>query len=261
MNNNPIGILDSGVGGLSVLSEINRLLPLETTIYLADQAFMPYGQKSPEELVKRVGKIISFFESKNVKAVVIACNTATVYTIDEMRNRFGFPIIGVVPVIKTIANATKTNVIAVFSTPTTSKSAYLDNLIQEFANDKTVIKVGESHLEDLIENGKTDSEEVISILNQELNPLLKKNVDAIALGCTHYPFVKHQIKEIVGEDVLVADSGGAVARRLKQVLDHENLLSTQKFIDLYYTTGEVNKFEMVASQLMKTEIKARHLEI
>ncbi len=261
MNNNPIGILDSGVGGLSVLSEINSLLPQEATIYFADQAYMPYGLKTPEELIYRVERIIGFLKEKNVKAIVIACNTATVFTIKKMRQKFNFPIIGVVPVIKTIANATKTGIVAVLSTPTTAKSEYLDNLINEFASDKKVLIVGESHLEDLIEEGKTDSEEIAEILNKELTPLIGKNVDAIALGCTHYPFVKKKIQEIVGKNVLVADSGGAVARRLKQVLEHENLLALQKGTHTYYTTGRVEKFEKVAGKLLRTEIEAESLNL
>ena len=111
-----------------------------------------------------------------VKAVVIACNTATVMTIEEMRREFNLPILGVVPVIKTVSEATKTGVIAVFATPATSKSEYLEDLIKKFASNKTVLTIGETHLEDLIEEGKRDSEEVMGILNDELKPLLGKNL-------------------------------------------------------------------------------------
>lgn len=262
MNNNPIGIFDSGVGGLSVLTEIHKFLPQETTIYVADQAYMPYGSKTKEELIDRVGKIIGFLKSQHVKVVVVACNTATVQTVREMRQKFQLPIIGVVPVIKTVVNATRTGVVAVFSTPATSKSEYLDDLIREFAEGKTVIRVGETHLEDLIEEGEIDSEDVSDILSSELTPLLEKNVDAIALGCTHYPFVKRKIQELVGENVLVADSGGAVARRLKQVLEHENLLSLQRGEDRYYTTGEADNFERVGEKLLeKTIEQVEHIDL
>ncbi len=261
MNNNPIGVFDSGVGGLSVLAEIHHLLPNETTVYVADQAFMPYGSKTKEELTQRAEKIIKFFTNKNIKAVVIACNTATVMTIEEMRREFNLPILGVVPVIKTVSEATATGVIAVFATPATSKSEYLEDLIKKFASDKTVLTIGETHLEDLIEEGRRDSEEVMGILNDELKPLLGKNVDAIALGCTHYPFVKNQIQNIVGKDVLVADSGGAVARRLKQVLENERLLSTQKQNDMFFTTGNKIKFETVAKKLLDGTIEAEHISL
>ncbi len=261
MNNNPIGIFDSGVGGLSVLSEIKTLLPQENFIYLADQAYMPYGAKSKEELLERVIKIMHFFEKKEVKAVVVACNTATVFTIEDMRQKFNFPVIGVVPVVKTVSEASKTGVIAVFSTPTTAKSEYMEGLIKSFAGDKTVCLVGESHLEDLIEEGRTDSDEVVKILDQELKPLIAKNVDAIALGCTHYPFVKKQIQKIVGKNVFVADSGGAVARRLKQVLGNENILSVKKGKDEYFTTGDDEKFEKVVNKLLGATIEAEHIKL
>lgn len=261
MNNNPIGIFDSGVGGLSVLSEIHHILPNETTMYIADQAFMPYGSKTKEELTERAEKIIRFFTNKGVKAIVIACNTATVMTIKQMRKEFSLPILGVVPVIKTVSEATKTGIVAVFATTATSKSEYLGELIKKFASNRTVLTISETHLEDLIEKGETDSEEVLGILNDELKPLLKKNVDAIALGCTHYPFIKNRIQSIVGNEVLVADSGGAVARRLKQVLENERLLSAQKQNDMYFTTGDKVKFKTVAKKLLGVTIEAEHIRL
>ena len=130
MNNNPIGVFDSGVGGLSILLEIQKELPCETSIFVADQAYVPYGRKSKEELTERVGKIMDFFVKNEVKAVVVACNTATVYTIDEMRKRYRMPIIGTVPVIKVIARMTRSGKTAVFSTPATAKSPYLAKLIE-----------------------------------------------------------------------------------------------------------------------------------
>lgn len=261
MNNNPIGIFDSGVGGLSILLEIQKLLPQESTIFVADQAYVPYGGKTKEELIDRVTRIMEFLEQKNVKAVVAACNTATVYTIDEMRQRFDFPIIGTVPVIKTIANITKTGKTAVFSTPATAKSPYLSDLIKKFANGISVEKIGGSGLEDLIEEGNLNSPEIEKILKYHLLPLVKNNVDAIALGCTHYPFLRDKIEEIVGNNISVVDSGGAVSRRLREVLTNENLLSTQKILDLYYTTGDSKKFKRVSEELIGQKIEAKNIEL
>lgn len=261
MQNQPIGIFDSGIGGLSVLLEAQKLLPNETFIYLADQAYVPYGGKTKDELIDRVSKIIAFFKERNVKAVVVACNTATVYTIDEMRQRFSFPIIGTVPVIKTIANITKTGKTAVFSTPATAKSSYLSELIKKFAKGVSVKQIGGSKLEELIEEGNLNSPEIKNILRHHLLPLVKSNVDAIALGCTHYPFLKDTIRKIVGPKVAVVDSGGAVARRLKYVLEHEKLLSVYKETDIYYTTGEVQKFKRVAEELMRKKLEAEHVEL
>lgn len=261
MNNQPIGILDSGVGGLSVLSEIQKQLPLESTIFVADQAYIPYGRKTPEELIDRVGKIMDFFVKKEVKAVVIACNTATVYTIDQMRKRYKMPIVGTVPVIKVIARMTRSGKTAVFSTPATAKSQYLVDLIAEFAPHIVVEKVGGSNLEELIEEGNLRSEEIKKRLIFHMTPLVRGGVDVIALGCTHYPFLRDQIQRVVGNKVKIVDSGAAVARQLQVVLEKEGLLASQKGIDLYYTTGEKEKFDRVGSELMRQTISAETLSL
>lgn len=261
MNSQPIGVFDSGVGGLSILLEIQKELPNETSIFVADQAYVPYGRKSKEELIERVGKIMDFFVKNEVKAVVVACNTATVYTIDEMRKRYKIPIIGTVPVIKVIARMTRTGKTAVFSTPATAKSPYLTDLIRKFAPNIVVEKIGGSNLEELIENGDINDPAIMQRLKFHLIPLLKDGVDTIALGCTHYPFLKEKIKRIVGSKVKIVDSGGAVARRVAFVLEHEQLLSAQKEQDLYYTTGDKDKFERVAGELINKEIEARHINL
>lgn len=255
MNNNPIGIFDSGVGGLSVLLEIRKLMPEETLIFVADQAYVPYGGKTKNELIDRATRIMEFFVQKKVKAVVMACNTATVYTIEEMRQKFTVPIIGTVPVVKTIANLTKSGKTAIFSTPATAKSPYLDALIAKFAKDINVIKIGGSNLEALVEEGNLDNPQINKVLNEVLGPLINEGVDAMALGCTHYPFLRDKIQKVVGKGVGIVDSGGAVARRLNQVLENESLLSLHKGEDWYYTTGDRVKFKSVAEQLMKQEIK------
>lgn len=254
MNNQPIGVFDSGIGGLSVLLEIKKILPNESFIFVADQAYVPYGKKTKVELLDRVTKIINFFETQNVKAVVAACNTATVYTIEEMREKFSLPIIGTVPVVKTLSLISKTRTAAVFSTPATAKSEYLTELITKFAPDMKIVKVGGSNLEELVEDGAVDSEQVTDVLQSVLPPLVEQGVDAIALGCTHYPFLRSEIQEIVGDGVQIVDSGGAVARRLAQVLTNNGILADQHSTDKYYTTGDIDRFKRVAEKLMKVEL-------
>jgi|SRR3989344_40950 len=262
MDNRPIGIFDSGVGGLSILLEIQKLLPRETIIFVADQSFVPYGGKTKEQLLERVIKIIEFLRKKNVKAVIMACNTATVYTVEEMRQKFQMPIIGTVPVIKTIASISKTKKTAVFSTPATAQSTYLDGLINKFAGGMEVTKVGGTGLEELVEEGELDSPEINAILQKELLPLVASGVDAIALGCTHYPFLRTNIEKIVGKGVTVVDSGGAVSRRVKEVLTNNDGLSEQKGQGEYYTTGEAKKFQRVAEKLMNAKIPdATHISL
>jgi glutamate racemase len=262
MDNRPIGIFDAGVGGLSVLLEIKELLPNESIIFIADQAYVPYGDKTKDQLLGRVSKIIEFFQNADVKAVVMACNTATVHTLEEMRKKFSLPIVGTVPVVKTLATISKTRVAAVLSTPATNKSAYLDSLINKFAPDMEIVKVGMPNLAGLVETGEIDTHAVKDVLQKELPPLLEKNVDAIALGCTHYPFLRKQIRAVVGPDIKIVDSGGAVARRLHYILEHENILATDKTEDQYYTTGDEVSFKLVAEKLMNvSNLNVQHLEL
>lgn len=255
MDNRPIGIFDSGVGGLSVLLEVQKLLPKEPFVYIGDQAYVPYGAKSKEELIERVTKVMDFFLSKNMKAVIIACNTATVYTIDEIRKYYSIPIIGTVPVIKTLATITKSRKTAVFSTPATAKSTYLDDLIRKYAPNIEVLKIGGSGLEELIEEGNLEASEIETVLITSLTPLVESGVDAIALGCTHYPFVKERIKKIVGKDVAVVDSGEAIARQTRVILENNKALSSEKKENRYYTTGNAQKFKQVSERLTKTKLK------
>jgi len=262
MDNRPIGIFDSGVGGLSILLEIQKLLPEETFIFVADQAFVPYGKKSKAELVDRVTRIINFFVSCDVKAVVMACNTATVYTVDEMRAIFDIPIIGTVPVVKTLGEISKSRKAAVFSTPATAESPYLTALITKFAPNVEIYKVGGSNLEELVEEGDLNSPKITTILQSELIPLIEKGVDSIALGCTHYPFLRGKIQEVVGDEVRLVDSGSAVAHRLSFILNNNSILAEHKKVDEFYTTGDKNKFKKVAETLMQKNIdRVSHLDI
>ncbi len=259
----PIGVFDSGVGGLSILIELKKILPNESFIFLADQAFMPYGKKNKKELVGRVSKIIDFFVKKNVKAVVIACNTATVYTIDEMRKKFAIPLIGTVPAIKTAAELSKTKKIAVFSTPATTKSPYLKNLISEFASTCKIYRVGGSNLEELLEGGDIDAPEVQVVLKQKLLPLIAKQIDAVVLGCTHYPFLRKNIEDIIGPNIAAVDSGKAIAKRTFVVLnEHNSLLKKKTSEDIFMTTGNASDFHVAAQKLMKIVLpKAEHVDL
>jgi glutamate racemase len=251
MDNRPIGIFDSGVGGLSVLQEVKKLLPLENFIFVADQANVPYGGKTAKRIQSYTDRIMTFLVQKDVKAVIVACNTATVYAIDYLREKHKMPIIGTVPVVKTIANITKTKQTAVFSTPATAKSPYLQQLINKFAPNIMVYKIGGTGLEELIETGDLENKEIDKILHQSLEPLLKKQVDAIALGCTHYPFLTDKIQKIVSKRVEIVDSGGAVARRTKQILLSNKILGNKKTEDFYYTTGDKQKFEKAVKSLLQ----------
>jgi len=258
MINKPIGIFDSGVGGLTILQTVKELLPHESFVYVADQAHNPYGGRTAEEIQKLSGNVVSFLVSKNVKLVIVACNTASVSSIDYLRAKFAVPIIAVVPVVKTIAKESKTKHAAVFSTPATAKSTYLKDLIEKFGNGTTIYTIGTSKLEHLVEEGIIDGPQIESAIKASLVPLLEKNVEAVALGCTHYPFVTPAIKKIVGSKMTIYDSGGAIARRAQYILKHERLEASQKSEDYYYTTGDATKFKLLAEKLLKT--KLAHVE-
>ncbi len=262
MNNQPIGIYDSGVGGLSVLKELKKLLPKESFVYVADQKYVPYGGKTTKELHRLSSDMVKFLLSKRVKIVVVACNTSTVHSISYLRKKFKLPIIGTVPVIKTLVNITKTKKTAVFSTPATARSAYLTRLINKFARGIKVYKAGGTGLEDLIEEGDIYSEKIKKILKKHLLPLKEKGVDTIALGCTHYPFLRDQIEKLVGDKMQIVDSGGAVARRTKEILIKNKILANKKDKDYYYTTGDKKKFEIALNKLLgKEKRKVEYLEL
>lgn len=254
MNNQPIGIFDSGVGGLSILSSVKKLLPNESFVYLADQKNNPYGGRTEAEIRELAAKDVSFLIGKKAKLVIIACNTISVNAIDYLRLRFDIPIIAIVPVVKTIAQKSKTGKAAVFTTPATAKSKYLKDLINKFSNGTKIYTVGDSKLEHLVEQGIVGGSKVRIAIEKSLIPLIGKNVDCIALGCTHYPFLTAEIEKIVGEKIAIYDSGGAIARRAEYVLGHENLKAIKKGKDYFYTTGDYKKFKKITEDLLKIKL-------
>jgi glutamate racemase len=249
MYNHPIGIFDSGVGGLSVLDTVRKFLPKESFVYLADQKNNPYGGRSTLEIKKLSSRALSFLVEKDVKIIIVACNTVSVSAIEYLRGLFKIPIIGVVPVVKTISEKSRTGKGAVLSTPATAKSEYLKKLIEKFADGVEIYTVGNSKLEHLVEKGIIEGPEVVKTLKDSLLPLLKNRVDSLALGCTHYPFLIPEMKKVVGERMNIYDSGGAIARRTRYVLSYESLLANEKKEDLYYTTGDPERFRKIAEKL------------
>lgn len=254
MYKNPIGIFDSGVGGLSILQSVKKLLPNETFIYLADQKNNPYGGKSVEEIQDLSAKVVSFLIKKKVKLIIIACNTVSVNAIEYLRSKFKIPIIAVVPVVKTIAERTITGNAAVFSTPATTNSQYLKKLIKKFGNGVNIYTIGNSRLEHFVEEGIITGPEISKALEDSILPLLAKKVDSIALGCTHYPFLIPEMKKLVGPKAKIYTSGGAIARRTHYVLSYESLLADEKGTDQYFTTGDPEKFKRIAGKLLNERI-------
>jgi len=228
MSSQPIGIFDSGVGGISVLKHIHALLPHEHLMYVADSKYAPYGNKTPEEIIARCMILADFLMSQNVKALVVACNTATAAAIDKLRETFDIPIIGMEPAVKPAAEASKNGVIGVLATVGTLKSAQFAALLESYGRNVKVVTQGCVGLVECIERGELDAPETKALIRQYTSPLLAEGADTIVLGCTHYPFVKHVIQEVVGEHVTLIETGEAVVKQLKRQLEEKGLLSASK---------------------------------
>lgn len=257
MDNRPIGVFDSGVGGLSIWRAIRRLLPQESMAFFADSGHVPYGEKSTRELEDLTGRIARFLLSKDAKLVVVACNTATVHTIAYLREAFpDIPFVGVVPVVKTLARRTRSGTIAVLSTPATSQSPYLAALIREFASGKNVINVGCDGLENMVESGQIRTRATSALLERHLVQVKGSAADVVGLGCTHYPFLRARIKSMLGPGVRLYDPSRPVARRVRQVLAEGDALARNPAPDYaFYTTGDTALFGRVATMLLRFPVR------
>lgn len=257
----PIGIFDSGFGGLSIYTSIVGLLPHESTIYIGDHAYLPYGEKTKEQIRGRAKKCITFLLSKHVKLIVVACNTATIAGIEQYRMWFPqIPIIGVVPVVKTAAALSKRNEFAVLSTVFTARSVYQKKLIAKFAPEARVHNLGCPNLLSFVEKGMTRGRAIDTELRSLLTPDIVRSIDVIVLGCSHYPFLKSAIRAIVGSSVNILDSGGAVARHVRRILIHNGIAADGRATHEFYTTDKINK-SAVASILIGKKISVHYAHI
>ncbi|MCF6350159.1 MAG: glutamate racemase [Flavobacteriaceae bacterium] len=227
MNNKPIGIFDSGIGGLSIWKEIITFLPNENTIYLADSNNAPYGQKSKQEIIDLCIKNTKLLLKNGCKIIVIACNTATTNAINYLRKNYDVPFIGIEPAIKPAALKTKTKKIGILATKGTLNSELFSKNVAKFTSDiKIIEQIGEG-LVPLIETGKINSIALTVLLKNHLCNLVKKDIDYLVLGCSHYSFLIPQIQKIIGTKIKIIDSGEAVAKQTKVVLKKFNLINTK----------------------------------
>ena len=226
MSEAPVGVFDSGVGGLSVLGEIRRLLPNESLLYIADCGHIPYGEKSPEFIRERCAIIAGFLQREGAKALVVACNTATVAGVADLRRDYPeWPIVGMEPAVKPAAAATRSGIVGVLATMGTLQSAKFAALLDRFATDVRVITQPCPGLVELIEAGDLNSPALLQLLQGYVTPLLAAGCDTLILGCTHYPFLKPLLKQMVPEHISLIDTGAAVARQLQRLLAERNLLA------------------------------------
>ena len=234
----PIGILDSGIGGVTVLKEILKLLPNEDYIYYSDSIHNPYGEKTREQIFDYVDQIMKFFVEKNCKSVVFACNTATALTIDEIRKKYSdLIIIGIEPAYKMVHDYAQDKKILVMATPATIESERFLELYHHYDNGNTIL-LPCSGLANLIEKGNYLE------IDHYLNQLLPKDevIEVVVLGCTHYPLIKNEICKIIG-NVIFYDGGNGVARQLKKLLNENNLVSNsiKGFISFYDSSNSKDK--------------------
>lgn len=236
-NNQPIGIFDSGIGGTSIWKEIHNLLPNEKTIYLADSKNAPYGQKSKEEIIALSMKNTDLLLKMNCKLIVVACNTATTNAIRELRAKYDIPFIGIEPAIKPAATNSKTRKIGILATQGTLISELFNKTAKQFKNTKIIDQVGHG-LVPLIENGKMYSPEMTELLHSYLTPMIDADIDYLVLGCSHYPYLISQIKEILPHHIQIIDSGEAVAKQTESLLQETVGFTTEKnSTPIFYTNA------------------------
>lgn len=247
-NNNPIGLFDSGIGGTSIWKEIHQLLPNEDSIYLADSKNAPYGQKSKEEIIYLSKKNTEYLLHKNCKIIVVACNTATTNAIKELRAQYDVPFIGIEPAIKPAAIHSQTQKIGILATKGTLNSELFYKNVEKFQDIEIIEQIGFGLVE-LIEEGQINSKEIKQLLQSYLEPMVEQNIDYLVLGCSHYPYLIPLIKKIIPNHIKIIDSGEAVARQTKAILNEKvgfrNLTTQSK--QLFYTNANPN----VLSSILK----------
>ena len=246
-NSAPVGVFDSGVGGLSVLREIRALLPAESLLYVADSGHVPYGEKSPEFIRERCRLIAGFLLGQGAKALVLACNTATVAGVAELRELYPqLPIIGMEPAVKPAAAATRSGVVGVLATTGTLKSAKFAALLDRFASDVRVVTQPCPGLVERIEAGALDGAATRELLQGFVAPLLAEGCDTLILGCTHYPFIRPLLRELLPASVSLVDTGAAVARQLQRRLAEQQLLADgEAAAGRFWSSGDPGQMQAV----------------
>lgn len=218
-----IGVFDSGVGGISVLADLIRVLPEEDFIYLGDCLNIPYGTKDVEKARKLTVAAVEFLLEKDIKALVIACNTATSAAITHLRDWLDIPVVGMEPALKPAVESGGEGSVVVMATPMTLREQKFNGLMEKYRERADIIPLPCPGLVELIEEGKLDGEEVEDLLERLVSPLKNKKISSVVLGCTHYPLIKDAIQRVYGEDVRIIDGNMGTARQLKRLLDKNGL--------------------------------------
>ncbi len=257
MDNRPIGVFDSGIGGLTVLKEIMEKLPGEDIIYFGDTARIPYGTRSKETVIKYAFQCIKFLISKDIKAIVIACNTASAYALEESKKAFDIPIVGVIePGARAAISSTKNNKIGVIGTAGTINSESYQKKIRRLLPSSEVIGISCPLFVPIVEEGWEDSQVAFITAEKYLQELREHTIDTLVLGCTHYPILRYTIKKVMGKDVNLINPAYETAKATKNLLKECNLRSEE--IDggqyKFYVSDDPEKFRRLGGNFLRKEI-------
>lgn len=262
MQKNPIGVFDSGVGGLTVLKELVNILPFENYLYFGDTARIPYGEKTKEQLYAYVRGIMEWFKSQNVKSVVMACNSCSAITHDVIKNEYDFPVYSLIDPTAEYISYLETEKIGVLATTATVKSKAYSKIIKKFSSDKTVIEVVCPGLVELIENNKTNSDEARKLLIKYVMPLLNKGVGKIVLGCTHYPFLTEVINDITGDSEILIDPAKHLADKVAEDLMLTEMLNPEeKGVKQFFVSSNPDMFVEAGQKIYPDVQKAEELQL
>ncbi len=249
----PIGVFDSGVGGLSVLRAIRAQMPEEAVIYFGDQGHIPYGPRPMEQIRNFSEAITRFLLEQDAKLIVVACNTASAAALKYLREKFpAVPFVGMEPAVKPAAEHTHTGRVGVLATPATFQGALYASVVERFANGVELLQDACPGLVQEIEHGNLEGSETRQILERALLPMLERNIDTVVLGCTHYPFVIPLVQQIVGENVRVIDPAPSVAKQVRRVLEAQGRKNRSggRGEVMFYTSGDPEEFKSLLPVLL-----------
>lgn len=262
-----IGVLDSGVGGLSVLLEIIQLLPHAEINYIGDSSWCPYGTKSPVEIQDRVTTLSKHLIQQGADIIVIACNSATIHAVESVRTQFNIPFVGMEPAVKPAAEATRSNIIGVLATQASIAGEKFHHLLHTHAPASKIKVITQPcpKFVDLVEAGTLTGVEVDDAIREYTTPMLVAGADTLVLGCTHYPFLRESIQRIVGDDITLIDTGAAVAKRTQSLLSNKTTTPSNRNRKInIHTTGNINLLETIFPTLcpsLQTSAQLNHLSL
>ncbi|MET3196314.1 glutamate racemase [Bacillus sp. OAE603] len=255
--NKPIGVIDSGVGGLTVAKQMIRQLPNEEIYYVGDTLRCPYGSRSYDEIRQFTWEMTNFLLDKDIKMLVIACNTSTSIVLQEMREKLPIPVIGVVhPGARAAIKLTKNNQIGVIGTNATIHSHAYKHALKRINRSVEIIELACPEFAGIVESGRYIQPDIFDLIQEALSPLKESSIDTLILGCTHYPLLSSIIQEVIGSQIKLISSGDQTALEVSAILDQQNLLSTKKSVShSFFTTGNPVAFRKIASSIFQEPLE------